>query len=51
MKLLVKRLYCWGCCKLVRGKEQPNNGNIQVLCTICGKLLWLWNGIRWKSVR
>lgn len=51
MKLLVKRLYCGSCHKLVKGREQKNNDNTNVMCGMCGKLLWIWNGLRWKPIR
>lgn len=51
MKLSVKKIYCPGCRRLVTGQEKPgpeDNRSIQVLCSHCRRLLWLWNGIAWS---
>lgn len=49
MNLLVKRLYCPYDHRLVRGHEKANNGIIQVTCSICGKVIRVWNGLAWKA--
>ena len=50
MKVCVKRIYCSSCRRLVNCYEQAANGIIHVLCRRCGKLLRVWNGVRWLSV-
>lgn len=57
LKLPVKRIYCPHCKRLVRGqekekgKEEKNNGTIQILCSICNRLIWVWNGLNWQAKR
>lgn len=52
MKLCVKKIYCSSCRQLVKGQEQEmGKGNIQLLCSRCGKPLYIWNGITWRLVR
>jgi len=41
VKLCVKRIYCPGCQRLVRGREETVNGRIRILCGRCGRTLWL----------
>ncbi len=48
LKLLVKRVYCPVCHKLVRGREQKVETGEHVSCSRCGRLLWLWNGVTWR---
>lgn len=50
MKICVKKIYCSNCRRLVRCREQATNGAVQVICSRCGKLLRIWNGITWQSV-
>ena len=50
MKVCVKKIYCSACQRLVNCYEQATNGTIHVLCRRCGKLLRVWNGVRWLSV-
>lgn len=53
MKLLIKRIYCPKCQRLVRGREQREGrfDRTHILCSRCGKLLYIWNGITWRFVR
>jgi len=48
MKLIVKRMYCPTCLKLIRARDEKAGSEIQVICTQCGTILYSWNGIRWK---
>ncbi|MFH1087348.1 MAG: hypothetical protein V1737_02025 [Chloroflexota bacterium] len=48
MKVCVKKVHCPGCQKLVRCREQEDGRATQVICSLCGRLLWVWNGIRWR---
>jgi len=48
MKLCVKRIYCPGCQRLVRGREETVNGRIRILCARCGGIIWLRDGIGWR---
>lgn len=50
MRISVKRLHCSDCKKLVRGIEKKANGNVHIVCSRCGKLLWIWNGISWRAM-
>jgi len=50
MKILAKKVYCLNDKRLVRGKEEHSNGNINIVCSVCGKLLRIWNGMAWKTV-
>jgi len=45
-----KKIYCSSCRQLVKGQEM-GKGNIQLLCSRCGKPLYIWNGITWRLVR
>jgi len=49
MKLIIKKLFCHECQKLVRTREQKSGRETQIICTQCGRLLYSWNGLRWKS--
>jgi transcription elongation factor Elf1 len=51
MKLCVKKSYCPRCQKLVTCHEQKTDSQAQVVCSRCGQLLWVWNGIHWRYVR
>lgn len=48
MKIAFKRVYCPACQKLVAGKEQKVNADLQILCGKCNRLLYSWNGLQWK---
>ncbi len=50
MKILAKKIYCSDDKRLVRGKEEKGNGNLNIICSVCGKLLRIWNGLNWKTV-
>jgi hypothetical protein len=50
LNILAKKIYCTHDKRLVRGKEEKSNGNININCSICGKLLRVWNRINWKTV-
>jgi RNase P subunit RPR2 len=50
MKILVKKVFCSACHRLVRGKEQKSNGNMDINCSICGKLIRVWNKLNWRTV-
>jgi hypothetical protein len=49
MKFVVKREYCPVCRKLVRAREQVIGPETLAICTQCGRHLYSWNGLRWKS--
>jgi len=49
MKLITKKTYCPYCRRLVAGIEQKNNDKISIVCSICSKPIWIWNGISWSS--
>ena len=51
ISLCAKKIYCSACGRLIRCREQKNNGKTNVLCTRCGKLLRVWDGIRWRYVK
>lgn len=51
MKLCIKKIYCDSCQKMVRCREEKVNSNIHVLCSRCGSVLRVWNGITWKYVQ
>jgi RNase P subunit RPR2 len=48
MKMLIKRVYCPFCRKLVRAREEASGHNTLIMCTQCGRQLYDWNGIRFK---
>jgi len=51
MKLCIKKIYCSSCRRLVKGREQQmENRDIQVLCSRCGRLLYVWNGVTWRYI-
>ena len=49
LNLPVKRIYCPSCHRLVRGQGKKSNGTTQILCSICNKLIWVWNGLNWQA--
>jgi hypothetical protein len=51
MKIVVKKIHCPKCERLVSVREQVGNGVTQLFCMRCGQLLWQWDGIKWRQVR
>ncbi len=49
MKVSIKKTYCPSCRRLVRGIETKNNNGVNVTCSLCGRLLWVWDGLFMKS--
>ncbi|MDD5082824.1 MAG: hypothetical protein PHU08_05560 [Dehalococcoidales bacterium] len=48
MKLIIKKIYCRNCQRLVKAKEQTTNGNTSVTCPRCNQSLWVRSGLNWK---
>lgn len=44
MKIAAKKTYCPACRRLVQAIEQKNNGYISINCSLCGRVLWTWDG-------
>ncbi len=44
MKLCIKKIYCDSCQVLVKCREQEANSGTQILCSKCGRPLWLLDG-------
>ena len=54
MKLCPKRVHCPACGRLVKGREHRVEGEanrIEIMCSRCGKLLHVGNGVTWKYLR
>ncbi len=51
MRLLIKKLYCPSCQKLVKGNEQVVDNIAQVVCPRCKRVLCFWNGIIWRYTK
>jgi RNase P subunit RPR2 len=51
MRSINKKTYCLNCHRLVSGIEQKNNDKVSVICSICSKPIWIWNGIKWSSAK
>ena len=51
MKIVVKKVHCPKCERLVSVREQAGSEITQLFCTRCGQLLWQWDGIKWRQVR
>lgn len=51
MKLVVKKVFCSHCKKLIKGIEQATDGDIRVSCPDCKTPLWLWDGITWRHLK
>lgn len=51
MKIVVKKVYCPKCERLVSVREQAGTELTQLFCTRCGQLLWQWDGIKWRQIR
>ncbi len=51
MKLAIKKIYCPNCARLVNGREQQTNGSAKILCSRCGKTIWVKEGLKWRYVR
>ncbi len=43
MKIAIRKTYCPSCRRLVH-PEQKSNGNININCSLCGRVLWNWDG-------
>jgi len=51
LELTVKKVYCPSCKQLVRARDQAGKGKaVQVLCTKCDRLLYIWNSVSWQFV-
>jgi RNase P subunit RPR2 len=49
VKLCVKRIYCPGCQRLVKCREQPVNDAVNIVCSRCGNPIWIIKGgITWR---
>ncbi|MCX8126180.1 MAG: hypothetical protein N3E40_03435 [Dehalococcoidia bacterium] len=48
MKLCVKRIYCVNCRRLVKCREEPVNGRINIVCSRCGSVIWVKNPVTWR---
>ncbi len=51
MRQRTKKIYCGSCQRLVKGREQKANSNTRVLCSRCGRPLWVWDGIAWRYMK
>ncbi len=51
MKIIVKRIYCSKCQRLVRGREDKTGNASCIVCVRCGKVLRVADGVAWRSVR
>lgn len=51
MKILVKRLHCSKCQRLVRGTEKKASGTAQIVCSRCGKVLRTAVISGWRPVK
>ncbi|MBI2851846.1 MAG: hypothetical protein HYX84_01905 [Chloroflexi bacterium] len=51
MKIVIRKLRCPTCQKLVRGHAQKMNSQLKVLCSACGNPLRLWTGTSWRILR
>jgi transcription elongation factor Elf1 len=51
MKLLIRKLYCPYCLRLVHGKEQTKENHTIILCGRCGHTIRSWEGDVWKPVK
>ena len=51
MKIVIKKVRCPKCERLVRVREQTHDGVIQLSCIRCGQLIWVWDGIKWRQIR
>jgi hypothetical protein len=49
VRLPIKKTYCTKCQKLVKGKAQISGDSTKINCPKCGRGLWSWNCISWKS--
>jgi hypothetical protein len=50
MRLLIKKMYCPHCQRLIKGKEESVNGLTHVNCSVCNRPIWSYNGIHWSRL-
>ena len=48
IKLVVKKIYCRSCKRLVRGKERKTNNQLELVCPRCNRILWTHNDLVWR---
>ncbi|MFH1382529.1 MAG: hypothetical protein ABIH70_06490 [Chloroflexota bacterium] len=48
MEACTKRIYCADCQRLVKCRQEQVSGKDSVLCSRCGRLLWVHEPTGWK---
>ena len=51
MKMRVKKTYCNSCQKLVKYREQKAAVGTEILCSNCGRHLYVFDGAAWRYIR
>jgi len=51
MKLVVKKIYCSVCMRLVRGQQEKNGSQLRLICPRCKRLLWSYDGHFWHYAK
>ncbi len=48
MKLVVHKVYCPRCARLVKGRLQEGNGELRLACPRCNLVIWQHVGQVWR---
>jgi hypothetical protein len=51
MKIVIKKIHCPKCERLVRVREQTHDGAIRLSCVRCEQPICVWDGIKWRQIR
>jgi hypothetical protein len=48
MKLAIKKVYCSNCQKLIKPREERQNGTTKFVCPVCKNPIWSKDKFEWK---
>ncbi|MFH0809331.1 MAG: Com family DNA-binding transcriptional regulator [Pseudomonadota bacterium] len=51
MKLLIRKLFCGNCQRLVQAREQAVDNRLLIQCPRCGQTIRMRDGPVWKPVK
>jgi DNA-directed RNA polymerase subunit M/transcription elongation factor TFIIS len=50
MRICIKKIYCPGCHKLVKAKEDRTNNTLRVICPVCKNAIWAKESLIWRYI-